>query len=140
MEQKDRYLIMIFLVVLIMDFAVGFIRRIPIVVPPSMDYFYIYYLIIYISFLISPVLVFIAFYLIGRKFDVRTNLRSLIIILLTGAYLGDFLSTIIYIPLREYVFSWESVIGIFISLQFLYTFFTAFSALTIAYFRNNDGS
>jgi hypothetical protein len=138
MKQKDRYLIMIFLVVLIMDFAVGFIRRIPIVVPPSMDYFYIYYLIIYISFLISPVLVFIAFYLIGRKFDVRTNLRSLIIILLTGAYLGDFLSTIIYIPLREYVFSWESVIGIFISLQFLYTFFTAFSALTIAYFRNND--
>lgn len=140
MEQKDRYLIMIFLVVLIMDFAVGFIRRIPIVVRPSMDYFYIYYLIIFISFLISPVLVFIAFYLIGRKFDVRTNLRSLIIILLTGAYLGDFLSAIIYIPLREYVFSWESVIGIFISLQFLYTFFIAFSALAIAYFRNNDGS
>ena len=141
MEQKDRYLIMIFLVVLIMDFAVGFIRRIPIAVPLSMDYYYIYYLIMFISFLISPVLVFIAFYLIGRKFDVRTNLRSLIVILLTGAYLGNFLSAIIYILLREYVFSWESVIGIFfVSLQFLYTFFIAFSALAIAYFRNNDGS
>jgi hypothetical protein len=138
MEQKDRYLIMIFLVVLITDFAVGFIRDIPIALSLSMDYYYIYTLIMFISFLIRPVLVFIAFYLIGRKFDVRTNLRSLIVILLTGAYLGNFLSAIIYILLREYVFSWVSVISIFISLQFLYTFFTAFSALTIAYFRNND--
>ena len=43
-----------------------------------------------ITMIVNPFLVFIGFYKIGKKFDLKSNLKSLIIRLLSGAYLGHF--------------------------------------------------
>ena len=133
MEQKVRYLIMIFLVIFMMEFVVGFLTNILMVY-----YNFHLYIDIIRSIIICPFLIFIVSYLIGRKFDVRTNLRSLIIVLLTSAYLGYFLS--VFIPISGFFNIWDWVIDRLISYRFLYVFFVAFSALTLANFRHNDGS
>ena len=137
MEQKDRYLVMIFLVVLIISFVIGILRNWMIFYFLEWHDYLVYYQISVISSLITPLLVFIPYYLIGKKFDLRSNLKWSIISLLTGAYLGYFLSANIEIPLIGFVPYWERVIESIISLQFLYTFSIAFSALAIAYFKNN---
>lgn len=130
MEQKDRYLIMIFSVVTIMSYALGQMIMIPAIIDTS------YMMMLFLNYL-SPILLFIAFYLIGKKFEVRTNLKSLIVTLLIGAYLGNLLSYLTQFLYFEYTFSWESAFYILVPLQFIYTFFVSFSALAIANFEKN---
>ena len=134
MEQKSRYLIMIFLVVLIMDYLLGQMNVIPEILGMSNTS---YQSMLFFD-LLSFVLIFIAFYLIGKKFDVRTNLKLVIITLLIGTYVANLLVVPQFLYL-EYAFSWEWVFYIFFPLQFFCPFFVAFSALSIAYFRNNNG-
>ena len=145
MEQKNYSLITIFLVILIISFVLGFFRNSPVLlwnIESMQDYIqnYQFYALIFslISMIINPFLVFFGFYQIGKKFDLRSNLKSLIIRLLAGAYLGYFLSfTIVYL-IRGFDFSFSVLIGSSISLTFLDAFFIAFSALAIAYLRHND--
>jgi len=90
-----------------------------------------------INIIINPFLVFIGFYQIGKKFDLRSNLKSLIIRLLMGAYLGHFLSiTVVYLIMGNnspwFDSYWSTFIGNVFSLSFLGTFFAAFTALAIS--------
>ena len=87
MKQKDRYLIMIFLAIFIMNFVAGIIEK-----EIAYEWFFFHYQFSIIPFLviIAP-LVFVGFYLIGKKFDLKSNLKGSIIILFSGALLGYFL-------------------------------------------------
>ena len=127
MEQKSRYLIMIFLVVLIMDYVLGQMNVILEILGMSNTS----YQIMLFFDLLSFVLIFIAFYLIGKKINVRTNLKLVIITLLIGTYVANLLVVPQFLYLDT--FSWEWIFYIFFPLQFI-----AFSALSIAYFRNNN--
>ena len=133
MEQKSRYLIMIFLVVLIMDYVLGQMNVILEILGMSNTS----YQIMLFFDLLSFVLIFIAFYLIGKKINVRTNLKLVIITLLIGTYVANLLVVPQFLYLDT--FSWEWIFYIFFPLQFICPFFIAFSALSIAYFRNNNG-
>ena len=144
MEQKNYSLITIFLVILIISFVSGLLRNYRFFffgIDNIQDYlWYANLLLSIINIIINPCLVFLGFYQIGKKFDLRSNLKSLIIRLLAGAYLGYFLSfTIVYL-IRGFDVSFPVLIGSSISLTFLDAFFVAFSALAIANFRHNDGS
>ena len=93
--------------------------------------------------IVNPFLVFIGFYKIGKKFDLKSNLKSLIIRLLSGAYLGHFLSyNVAYLSVGNDSIWFDSYLSIFIgsvfSLSFLGTFFAAFTALAIGYLRHNE--
>ena len=146
MEQKNYSLITIFLAILIISFVSGLLRSYPILIwdianiQNSQFYFPIFSII---NIIINPFLVFTGFYQIGKKFDLRSNLKSLIIRLLTGAYLGHFLSiNVVYLIIENnspwFDFYWVAIIGNVFSLSFLGTFFAAFTALAIAYLKQND--
>ena len=138
MEQKNRNFIMLFLTVFIADFILSILRRTPSHNFPSLGYNDSYWLSMFISLIFNPFLVFFASYLIGKKFDVRTNLRSVIIILMTGSILGNISYPIISELIEGGHFSLIYVAVSFLLMQFLYTFSLAFSALVIANFRRND--
>ena len=141
MDQKNRSLITIFLVIILISFVSGFFRSFPTVlwnIENIQDYLFYAPIFSLIGIIINPFLVFIGFYQIGKKFDLRSNLKSLIIRLLTGAYLGYFLSFNIVYLIRGVDLYVPTLIGSSISLTFLDAFFIAFSALAIAYLRHND--
>lgn len=75
--------------------------------------------------IIDPVIIFILFYHIEKKFDLKLNLIPTIIRLLLGSYLGHFLA--INLILLSTIFS----------TLFLQTTFLSFSAIAIAYLKNN---
>ena len=137
MEQKDRYLIMLFLVVFIADFIIAFFRTLSVTLP-GLNWYDSSWLFMFISLIFNPFLVFVASYLIGKKFDVRTNLRSVIIILMTGAILGNISYSIIFELIVFRHFSLMYFASRFLSMKYLYTFSLAFSALVMANFRHND--
>lgn len=95
-----------------------------------------YPIFVLVSILVHPVLIFILFYKLGKRFDLKVNLKPSIIRLLLGSYLGHFLGTNIiylYIAGENYL---STLVGSIISTQFLATFFLSFSALAIAYLSN----
>jgi len=136
MKQKDRYLIMIFLVIFIMNFVIGIIEK-----GLAYKWFSFHYQssIILSLIIISP-LVFVSFYLIGEKFDLKSNLKFSIINLLSGAVLGYFLSSIYWYIRSEIYRSMMMLLGVNFLLTIVLTFFIAFSALALAYLRTNDYS
>ena len=88
-----------------------------------------------IRFLIEPIIIFIVFYFLGRKLDLKANLASLIGRMLIGLYLGYLAgivtSWLLYEPeqlLRQGV----SVLLLPINPD---PFFASFSALALAYVR-----
>lgn len=96
-----------------------------------------YPIFVLVSILVHPVLIFILFYKLGKRFDLKVNLKPSIIRLFLGSYLGHFLGTnIIYLYLagENYL---STLVGSIISTSFLATFFLSFSALAIAYLSNN---
>ena len=141
MEQKDRSIITIFVVIIIISFASSIIGSYPISILYNIkpqDFLFYSPIFSIISIIIKPFLAFFVFYQIGKKFDLRSNLHSLIIRLLTGAYLGYFFSLSIIYLIRGIDLYWPALIGSSISLRFLDTSFIAFSALAIAYLRHNN--
>ena len=96
-----------------------------------------YPIFVLVSILIHPFLIFILFYKLGKRFDLKVNLKPSIIRLLFGSYLGHFLGTnLIYLIIggENYL---STLVGSIISTSFLATFFLSFSALAIAYLTNN---
>ena len=96
-----------------------------------------YPIFVLVSMLIHPFLIFILFYKLGKRFDLKVNLKPSIIRLLFGSYLGHFLGTnLIYLIIggENYL---STLVGSIISTSFLATFFLSFSALAIAYLTNN---
>ena len=96
-----------------------------------------YPIFVLVSILIHPFLIFILFYKLGKRFDLKVNLKPSIIRLLLGSYLGHFLGTnLIYLIIggENYL---STLVGSIISTSFLATFFLSFSALAIAYLTNN---
>jgi len=96
-----------------------------------------YPIFVLVSILIHPFLIFILFYKLGKRFDLKVNIKPSIIRLLFGSYLGHFLGTnLIYLIIggENYL---STLVGSIISTSFLATFFLSFSALAIAYLTNN---
>ena len=87
-----------------------------------------------IIFIINPISVLIGFYYLGKKLDLKSNLKSVIIRLLIGAYLGQFFAITI---VNLFSFSWTFYLINILSTLFLAIFFPAFTALAIAYLGNN---
>jgi hypothetical protein len=95
------------------------------------------------SFIVSPILTLFVFYRIGKKFELKSNLKSSIIRLMTGAYLGQFVgSTTVYLIgiflIEEFTVYWPQYLSRIFSVSFLGLFFPSFTALAIAYLRNNE--
>jgi hypothetical protein len=107
---------------------------------PMHYYFLSYQILFIITYLIIFPLVFVGFYLFGKKFDLKLNLKWSIISLLTGACLGYFLSSCCWYFTREILPHWTELIRIGLSPIFVHAFLIALSALSIAYLRNNNGS
>lgn len=95
-----------------------------------------------ITFIVNPVSVLVGFYYLGKKFDLKSNLKWVIIRLLIGAYLGQFFAiTVVNLIgiyfINGFSFYWTSYLSNILSTLFLAIFFSAFTALAIAYLRNN---
>ena len=138
--EQNQSLLTIFLAILGLSFVADFFGGLPLL---FFDFsynlaMYAYYpIFMALHIIIDPVLIFILFYHIGKKFELKLNLIPTIIRLLIGSYLGHFLATnLIYI-----LAAWEAYPSILLSSifsnLFLHTTFLSFSALAIAYLRNN---
>ena len=140
MEQSNYSLTFILVVILALSTVSNFVGSIPILWGlDNIQLYSMYYpIIIIINIIISPVLVFVLFYLIGKKFDLKSNLKFSIIRLLIGAYVGHFLSFNIVRFFGEYYNFWSTIVSSIVSLAFLGTFFTAFTGLAIAYLKQNN--
>ena len=152
MEQKGYSLNTIFLVILIISFVSGFLGLFPLLIWENLVFqdpftrantFFYFSLLSIIGFIINPILLFIGFYRIGKKFDLKSNLKSSIIRLMTSAYLGRVVGiTAVYLIgiflIKEYTFYWPQYLSSIFSVAFIGTFFTAFTALAIAYLRQNE--
>jgi hypothetical protein len=93
--EQDRLIFRIFIMIIIVGFVEAFLiysRTFLSFTLYNIQDFTIYQTIIsLISFIINPISVLIGFYYLGKKLDLKSNLKSVIIRLLIGAYLGQFL-------------------------------------------------
>ena len=149
MKQQDRSLTMMFLVILILGFASGFLFVYQMLLPFVFDWqtsvssLSMYYgLFSVISFLISPILVFTGIYYVGKKIDLKAKLGSIIIRLISAAFIGKLLGYFSAYLISGFEFEVFSgpIPSHLLSLSFssLSMFFIAFTALSIAYIRHND--
>lgn len=149
MEQKSS-LFRMFIVILIIEFVTTFLAYSRLFLPYALDIQTLTSLQIYgstislITIIINPISVLIGFYYWGKKLDLKSNLKSVIIRLLIGAYLGQFLAITIHYLVGIYFitgfnFYWLAYLqqGI-LSVSFLGVFFTSFTALAIANLRQNN--
>ena len=150
MEQKGR-LLSIFTVIFIISTVTSFLGSYYIIAyppliqltpPDNIQYIQLYSTITSLSsFIVNTILTLFVFYRIGKKFDLKSNLKSSIIRLMTGAYLGQFVGinavNLIGIFLIEGFTFYPAYLVRAFSVSFLGTFFTAFTALAIAYLRHN---
>ena len=142
MEQKRPSSILIFLVALIFSLALGAVHGYSVHLPirlleqeiPLKDIgMYLGYVELAVR-IINPVLIFIGFYLVGRKIDLKANLGLSILSLIAGASIGGFVgyavTTLIINPLPE-LLVWAAGYP----LGSYQIFFVAFAALALAYIR-----
>jgi len=91
---------------------------------------------------ISPFLVFVVFYLLGRKINLKAILSRSIISLIVGGFVGNFLGfssvTLIFNPDRPELLIGAVFTGLNPHGSFLRIFFVAFTALAIAYLRKKE--
>jgi hypothetical protein len=90
-------------------------------------------------FAVNSVLIFICFYLVGRKIDLKANLALSILSLIVGAYVGKLLGqTMITLIVNPELLLGAVIMGSepLISLQI---FFVAFSALALHHIRTSEG-
>lgn len=148
MKEVHRSLNLLFFVILILGFASGFIGGFRLILPfvvdwqtPSSSLATIFFFFSVISFIISPIMVFIGIYYVGREYDLRLNLGSSIIRLLGGGYVGQSIGFSIAYLISGYGFdSFVQYLGAMLpfTLSSLSMFFTAFTALALAYLRKNN--
>jgi hypothetical protein len=145
--EQDRLIFRIFIMIMIVGFVEAFLifsRTFLTFTLYNFQDFTIYHFIIsIISFIINPIYVLIGFYYLGKKLDLKSNLKPVIVSLLVGAYLGQFFG--ITIPqlvgiyfIREFNFYWLSYLSTILSVLFLGIFFPAFTALAIAHLKQTD--
>ncbi len=101
---------------------------------------WLYYPITAISFIISPLLLFTSFYLIGRKIDLASDFLSVLVPLFTGSWAGQLIGGLgihWYIIVSQ---GWESspstlsgVLWVGFISAFSPEFFVGFTALAMAY-------
>jgi len=91
---------------------------------------------------VNPFLMFTVFYLHGRKLDLKAKLRSVIVLLFLGLYVGYFLGNMIPYPVLTTTsypapLSYILFYGLY-SLTIICPFFVALSASAIAYIRRSE--
>jgi hypothetical protein len=145
--EQDRPIFRIFIIIMIIEFVATFLGYSRMFLPFTLDnvqYFTIYHFIIsIITFIINPISVLIGFYYLGKKLDLKSNLKPVIVRLLIGAYLGQFISiTILYLVgiyfIEGFSFYWLSYLSSILSVSFLGLFFASFTALAIANLGQNN--
>ena len=147
MEEKGRPLLLIFLVALIFGAVLGALRAYSAYLPILLHEHDAPFAVIGFWFsiteltrlAISPFLIFIAFYLVGRKINLKANLSRSILSLIVGGFVGNFLGfssvTLIFNPDRPKLLIGAVFTGLNPHGSFLRIFFVAFTALAIAYLR-----
>ena len=150
MEEKRRPLLLIFLVALIFGAVLGALGAygvyVPILlheheVPLTIIGFWIYITEL-VGVAISPFLVFVVFYLVGRKINLKANLSRSILSLIVGGFVGNFIGfisvTLIMNPDRPELLTGAVFTGLNPHGSFLQIFFVAFTALAIAHLRKRE--
>jgi len=142
MQKKGRPLTLILLVALIFSLALGAVQGYSAGLPirlyeqdvPIVTIGTYLAVISLIRTAINPFLIFIGFYLVGRKIDLKANLGLSILSLIAGASIGGFVgyavTTLIMNPLVELLVGAAGY-----STGFYQIFFVAFTALAIAHLR-----
>jgi len=144
--EQDRLIFKIFITAILVGFVEAFLiysrMFLSFTLYTVQDFTIYHFIISLITFIINPIMVLIGFYYLGRKFDLKSNLKPAIIRLLIGAYLGQFFGiTILQLVgicfIKGFNFYWISYLSSILSVLFLRIFFPAFTALAISYLRNN---
>ena len=147
MEQKSRSSILIFLVALIFGLALGALHSYSVHLPIRLleqEGVSLKDIGMYLGYVqltrtaISPVLILIGFYLVGRKIDLKANLGLSILSLIAGDAIGGFVgygvTTLIMNPLPDHPRG-ELLMSAVYSTSSYQIFFVAFTALAIAHLR-----
>ena len=141
--EQNRSLFRLFIVAMIIEFVVTFLTYSRIFLPFTVDNLQnlqIYnYIISLITFSINPISVLIGFYYLGKKFDLKSKLKPVIVRLLIGAYFGQFFSITILFLIGIFIgwvdLFWLSYLGSILSVSFLGVFFASFTAMAVAYLK-----
>ena len=140
--EQDRSIFRIFITIMIVGFVETFLiysePLAPFTVVNIQDMQLYSNILSLIIFFINPVSVLIGFYYLGKKLDLKSNLKSVIIRLLIGAYLGQFLAITLLHLVGLYTFYWNFYLSSILSTLFLGIFFPAFTALAIAYLKHTE--
>ena len=147
MEQKSRSSILIFLVAVIFSLALGAVHGYSVHLPtrlleqevPFKDIgMYLGYVQL-VRTAVNPFLIFIGFYLVGRKIVLKANLGLSILSLIAGASIGGLVgyavTTLIMNPLPDRLGAELLFLAVYPLGSFLQIFFVAFTALAIAHLR-----
>ena len=138
--ERNHSLLTILLAILIVSFVKGFFGGLPLLIfdlTNNMAMYGYYPIFDVVNIIISPFLTFFVFYQIGKKFDLKLNLMPSIIRLLLGSYVGHFLAINLIYLLAAWRYYPSILLSHILSPLFFTTFFISFSALAIAYLRNN---
>ncbi|MEA2089604.1 MAG: hypothetical protein U9O89_02445 [Thermoproteota archaeon] len=101
-------------------------------------------ILVLVRFAVDPFLMFTVFYVYGRKVDLKARLTTMIVLLFTGLYVGNFLGNIVTFPVVTHLRHSPSFLSIVFRGLFptviMSPFFVALSASAIAYIRNTKTS
>ena len=108
--------------------------------PRACDLFVYIGILYWVRLAVNPFLMFTVFYLHGRKLDLKAKLRSVIVLLFLGLYVGYFLGNMIPYPVLT---SYPAPLSYILfhslyPLTIICPFFLALSASAIAYIRRNE--
>jgi len=142
----DKSLLGTFALALLMGFALGVLaccyRNFLFILDKSHTELYVG-IVSYIRFAVNPFLIFTVFYLHGRKLDLKAKLRSVMVLLIAGLYVGYVLGNIVTFPVITHLYQSPfppSFLGTVLMSLFptiiISPFFAALSASAIAYIRN----
>jgi hypothetical protein len=86
------------------------------------------------SFIISPFLLFVSFYLIGRNIDLVSDFRSVIVFLFIGSWAGQLIGSLfLFLYTFPAVYALWQYLWTVVYYAFSLEFFVGFTALAVAY-------
>ena len=142
----DKSLRDTFALALLMGLALGVLsgcfRYMPFMMPPS-DFIVYMGILNWVRVAVNPFLVFTVFYFHGRKLDLKAKLRSVMVLLFLGLYVGNVLGSIVTFPVimhsqkfQKFRFFLGTVLMSLFPTIIISPFFVSLSASAIAYIRN----
>ena len=99
------------------------------------------------ALLINPIIIFVVFYYLGKKYDLSKLLVVAVVSIFSGLIIGYWLTNITFLTISLYIIpatSSDNILYYMLTIAFaieysISTFFVMFASLAIGYFRGNQG-